>query len=144
MEIPEHSGRRRHNWDIDSDLKIWVPVNASVGVETVSASIDVRDVGERTIGYRATGPSLPSSTGALNGALEAVLPSHHACGSGDPGRYHGSIMVLRIQKLRKVSEEKAKSMPRTVPSGSVWRRPWSFHSHRKPPCRPGVDVMTSQ
>ena len=44
VEIPDHSGRRR-NWDIESDLKIWVPVEASVGVETVSASIEVHDVG---------------------------------------------------------------------------------------------------
>ena len=44
VEIPEHSGRRR-SWDIDSDLEIWVPARASVGVETVSASIAAHDIG---------------------------------------------------------------------------------------------------
>ena len=27
---------------------------------------------------------------------------------------------------------------RFVPSASTWEMPWSFHSHTKPPCRPGV------
>ena len=44
VEIPDHSGRRR-NWDIDSELQVWVPAGASVGVETVSASIEVHGIG---------------------------------------------------------------------------------------------------
>lgn len=43
VEVPEHSGRWRRR-DIDSIVKVWVPAGASVGVETVSAEIEVHGV----------------------------------------------------------------------------------------------------
>lgn len=43
VEVPEHSGRWSRR-DINSEVKVWVPAGASVGVETVSASIDVHGV----------------------------------------------------------------------------------------------------
>jgi len=76
VEIPEHSGRRRRNWDINSEIKLWVPRRASVGVDTVSASIDVRDIGgsldlETVSGsIEATGSPVDAELATVSGNID--------------------------------------------------------------------------
>lgn len=75
VEVPEHTGRWRGR-DIDAMVKVWVPAGASVGVETISAEIEVHGVNgaidlESVSGsIRADGEPSSAELSTVSGSIE--------------------------------------------------------------------------
>lgn len=79
VEIPDNR-RHRGRWDLASDLRIWLPVAASLDVETVSASIDVSGV-DGEVELETVSGSITASGGSHRADLSTVSGNIEFSGS---------------------------------------------------------------